>query len=43
MQSRVYYPFWGLVLLIADTYVSLWGIFLGGATLVVANRTIQFQ
>jgi hypothetical protein len=39
----VYYPFWGLVLLIADKYFSPWGIFLGGAILVDANRTIQFK
>jgi hypothetical protein len=39
--ARVHYPFWGLVLLIADTYRSLWGIFLGGAILVAAHRAIS--
>lgn len=42
-DTNLYYPFWGLVLLIADNYFSGWGIFLGGAILVDANRAIQPQ
>ena len=37
----VYYPFWGVVLHMADKYRRVWGIFLGGQILVCANRAIQ--